>query len=52
MKQFMKNPCMHPYCKNQDCKKCFFYKPMFFNIRVPKIIGNWLFKLEDKLMRY
>ena len=52
MKQFMKNPCMHPYCKDTDCGKCFFYKPMFLNIRVPKIIGNWLFKLEDKLMRY
>lgn len=52
MKHFMSNSCMHPYCKEEDCKKCFFYKPMFFNIRVPKIIGDILFKLEEKLMRY
>ena len=42
---------MHPYCKEINCEKCFFYKPMFFNIKVPKKIGNLLFKLEDKLMR-
>jgi hypothetical protein len=47
---FMRNPCMHPYCKDSNCSKCFFYKPMLFNIRVPRFVGNFLFKLQDKLM--
>ena len=52
IKPFMRNPCNHPNCASVSCNKCFFYKPMIFNIRVPKIIGNILFKLEEKLMRY
>lgn len=52
LKPFMSNPCNHPNCTSADCNKCFFYKPMIFNIRVSKIIGNILFKLEEKLMRY
>ena len=46
---FMSNPCMHPYCKDTKCEKCFFYKPKFLGITVPKFLGNILFKLEEVL---
>lgn len=51
IKPFMENNCYHPYCKETDCEKCFFFNPKFLGIRVPKFLGNILFKLEDKIMR-
>lgn len=51
MKPFMSNPCMHPYCKSVDCKRCFFYKPTFYCIRVPKKVGTFLFGVENFLFR-
>lgn len=51
MKHFMSNLCMHPYCKRADCEKCFFYKPVFLGVSVPKKVGNFLFRVEDLLFR-
>lgn len=51
MKTFMTNNCYHPYCKSVNCEKCFFYSPRFFGIRVPKFLGNILYKLEYKILR-
>lgn len=46
MKTFMGNPCMHGYCMIINCNKCRFYTPTCFGIKVPKWLGNLLFKLE------
>ena len=51
MKCFMSNPCMHPHCNSVDCEKCFFYKPTFIGIRVPRKVGNFLFFVEDLLLK-
>jgi hypothetical protein len=42
---------MHPYCKEEDCKKCFFYRPVFLGFPVPKKLGNFLFSVEDLFFR-
>lgn len=51
MKPFMGNPCMHEYCMSGECKKCCFYKPTCFGIRVPRWLGNILFRFENWLFK-
>ena len=51
IKPFMTNACYHPYCKSVNCEKCFFYNPKFLGVRVPRFIGNLLFKLEEKICK-
>ncbi len=46
----MSNNCNHPNCKDGNCEHCIFYKPKFLGIRVPKIVGNWLYRLEMWLL--
>lgn len=46
---FMTNTCYHPHCKQTNCEECFFYSPRFFGIRVPRFIGNILYKIEHIL---
>lgn len=50
MKPFMSNTCGYPYCRDYRCNHCALFKPKFLGIRVPKIIGNWLYDLEAWLM--
>lgn len=50
MKPFMGNPCGHGYCKCTECDNCYHYTPTCFGIKVPKWLGNALFKLEEWLM--
>lgn len=43
MNPFMGNPCMHGYCRYADCKKCTYYSPTIFGIRVPRWLGeHWI----------
>lgn len=51
MKSFMGNPCMHGYCMSTECEKCCYYTPTCFGVKVPKWLGNALFRLEECLMR-
>ena len=51
MKPFMGNPCMHGYCMSTECEKCCYYTPTCFGVKVPKWLGNALFRLEECLMR-
>lgn len=51
MKSFMGNPCLYPHCMRADCEKCPNYKPTCFGIRVPKWLGNILFRFEAWLRR-
>ena len=46
MKAFMGNPCMHGHCMNPECNKCRFYTPTCFGVKVPRWLGNLLFKFE------
>lgn len=50
MKSFMGNPCGYGNCMMDNCKKCAYYTPTFFRIRVPRWLGNILFRLEYKMM--
>lgn len=50
MKPFMENICMHPYCRETDCKNCCHFNPKFYGIKVPKKIGHVLFNLEAWLV--
>ena len=45
MKPFMENICMHPHCKEIDCKNCCHFTPKAYGIKVPKWIGHILFNL-------
>ena len=45
MKNFMGNPCGYGNCMSIECEKCSHYKPTFFGMRVPKWLGNLLFKV-------
>lgn len=49
MKPFMENICGHPHCMNPECKKCSFFAPKAFGVRVPKKLGLLLFDLEERL---
>ena len=51
MKSFMGNPCMHGYCMSTECEKCCYYTPTCFGVKVPKWLGNALFRLEECLMK-
>lgn len=51
MKPFMGNPCGHGYCRRDDCEKCPAYIPTFFGRKVPKWLGNLLFRFEAWLFR-
>ena len=46
MKNFMGNPCGYGNCQSTECKKCPHYKPIFFGMRVPRYLGNILFRIE------
>lgn len=48
---FMGNPCGYGNCMSDECEKCPYYKPTFFGIRVPRWLGNILFKIEFLLYR-
>jgi hypothetical protein len=49
---FMGNPCGYGNCMSTECEKCPHYKPTFFGIRVPRWLGNLLFKIEFLLYRW
>lgn len=49
MKPFMSKNCGHPHCRSVNCDKCYFYRPAAFGIRVPRWLGNLLYKLEWKM---
>lgn len=51
MRCFMSNPCGYPHCMEVDCCSCRHFKPMFLGIRVPKMIGKLLYRLESFLRR-
>lgn len=51
MKPFMGNPCMHGHCMRTDCEKCWAYTPTCFGVKVPRWLGNILFRLEEWLFR-
>ena len=51
MKPFIGNNCGHGYCMSTECEKCCFYKPTCFSIRVPRWLGNMLFRFEWLLLR-
>ena len=46
---FMGNPCGYGNCLSDECEKCSHYKPTFFGVRVPRRLGNILFKIEGWL---
>lgn len=46
MKPFMENICMHPYCREPDCKNCCHFSPNAYGIKVPRWLGHVLFNLE------
>ena len=46
MKAFMSNTCMHSHCKGANYKQCLFYTPTCFGVKVPRWLGNLLFKFE------
>ena len=46
MKLFMDNPCGFGNCMSTECEKCSHYKPTFFGMRVPRWLGNILFRIE------
>ena len=48
---FMGNPCGYGNCMSVECEKCPHYKPTFFGMRVPRWLGNTLFKIEYILCR-
>lgn len=48
---FIDNPCGYGNCMSTECEKCPHYKPTFFGIRVPRWLGNILFKIEFLLQR-
>lgn len=50
MKPFMGNTCLHPHCKEANCKNCPHFTPRLYGFKVPKWIGNVLFWLEYKLI--
>lgn len=50
MKNFMGNPCGYGNCLSDECEKCRCYKPTFFRIKVPKWLGNTLFRVENWLI--
>ena len=52
MKPFMGNPCGYGYCMSAECKKCCHYTPTCFDVRVPKWLGNLLFRLEATLFSH
>lgn len=50
MKPFMGNPCGHPHCMFEDCSQCPAFKPRLFHcIPVPRWLGNWLFRIEERM---
>ncbi len=51
MKPFMGNPCGYYNCKYARCEFCGKYKPTCFGIRVPRWLGNILFRFEGWLLR-
>ena len=51
MKPFMGNPCMRGRCMRTDCENCYYYTPTCFGVRVPKWLGNILFRFEAWLCR-
>lgn len=51
MKPFMGNPCMGGRCMSGDCEKCPRYTPTCFDIRIPRWLGNILFRFEGWLFR-
>lgn len=48
-KIFMSNPCGYGNCMSDECEKCPHYKPTFFGVRVPRRLGNILFRIEGWL---
>ncbi len=46
---FMGNSCGYGNCMSAECEKCPYYKPTFFEMRVPRWLGNILFKIEGIL---
>lgn len=50
MKPFMENICMHPYCREPDCKNCCHFRPKAFGVKIPKWLGHVLFNLEAWLV--
>lgn len=50
MNPFMGNTCMHPYCKEPDCKNCCHFMPTCYGIKVPKWLGHMLFNLEWRIL--
>lgn len=48
---FMGNPCGYGNCMSTECEKCPHYKPTFYGVRVPRWLGNILFKIEYILWR-
>ena len=43
---FMGNPCGYGNCMSTECERCPHYKPTFFGVRVPRWLGNVLFRIE------
>ena len=43
---FMGNPCGYGNCMSTQCEKCPHYKPTFFGMKVPRWLGNILFRIE------
>lgn len=50
MKPFMENICMHPYCREPNCKNCCHFNPKVYGFKVPKWLGHILFDLEAWLV--
>lgn len=48
---FMGNPCGYGNCLSEECEKCSHYKPTFFGMRVPRWLGNILFRVEFSLQK-
>lgn len=51
MRPFMGNPCGYGYCMSSECEKCPHYTPTCFGVKVPRWLGNILFRVEQRLFR-
>lgn len=51
MRPFMGNPCGYGYCMSSECEKCPHYTPTCFGVKVPRWLGNILFRFEQWLLR-
>ena len=51
MRNFMGNPCGFGNCMSTECKKCSHYQPTFLGMRIPKKLGNILYKIQNIINR-